>query len=153
MKQECTPINTKTHFIHIFSGGSSSSSTRAIIVTGGSEYGSMLSSVEVLTPSGAPYSCSVPPLPSPRNRHTQDGAVACGGGEGEAATQTNCYSLTSVGWQKSHQLQKRRSLHSSWSSPAGLLLMGGYHSSTTTEILSATDSSSTFGSFVAYNTE
>ena len=122
-----------------------------LLITGGSD-GTRLTSVEVLTPSGAPYSCSVPPLPSPRNRHTQDGAVACGGGEGEAATQTNCYSLTSVGWQKSHQLQKRRSLHSSWSSPAGLLLIGGYHSGTTTEILSATDSSSTFSYSLAYHT-
>ena len=92
-----------------------------IIVSGG--YGSYdeytkLTSVEVLSPSGAPLSCTVPLLPTLRHRHTQDGVVACGGGDYGAATRRSCVTLTGQGWQKSHQLQERRWLHSSWSSPA-----------------------------------
>ena len=106
--------------------------------------------MEVLTPSGVPLPCTVPPLPAPRKALTQDGLVACGGWN--TASRTSCVSLTGSGWQESHQLQERRDDHSSWRSPAGLLLMGGWGSSTSTEILSATDSSSTSSFTLAYDT-
>ena len=127
-----------------------------IIVSGG--YGSYdeytkLTSVEVLSPSGAPLSCTVPLLPTLRHRHTQDGEVACGGGDYGAATRRSCVTLTGEGWQESHQLQQGRGVHSSWRSPAGLLLMGGYYSGNTTEILSATYSSTTSSFTLAYNTQ
>ena len=108
--------------------------------------------------SGVRLPCTVPPLPASRHVHTQDGLVACGGGgpdddydyDYDAATRTSCVTLTSGGWQESHQLQYYgRRGHSSWSSPAGLLLMGGGY--TSTEILSATDSSTT-SSFLTYYT-
>ena len=106
--------------------------------------------MEVLTPSGAPLPCTVPTLPH-RDHHTQDGLVACGGDT--TATLTSCITLTGSGWQESHQLRERRWLHSSWRSPAGLLLMGGDYSGTSTEILSATDSSTTSSFTLAYNTK
>ena len=104
--------------------------------------------MEVLTSSGAPLPCTVQPFTVTRWRHTQDGLVACGGD----ATETSCVSLTGSGWQESHQLQERRYGHSSWRSPAGLLLMGGYYRRTSTEILSATDSSTTSNFTLAYST-
>ena len=118
-----------------------------ILITGG--FG--LSAVEVLSPSGVPHSCSVPPLPAWRGDHTQDGLVACGGDN--TAFRTSCATLTGEGWQESHQLQERRDDHSSWRSPAGLLLMGGWDSPTSTEILSVTDSTSTPSFTLAYDTE
>ena len=107
-----------------------------------------LTSVEVLSPSGVLLPCTVLPRPTSRSHesmsgHTQDGEVACGGGE--YATGTSCSTLTGSGWTTSHQLQQWRYDHSSWSSPAGLLLMGGRSSPTTTELL--TDTGSSLASF------
>ena len=106
--------------------------------------------MEVVSPTGTPLPCTVPPLPAPRYRHTQDGLVACGGyGTG---TRTSCVTLTGSGWQESHQHQEERALHVSWRSPAGLLLMGG-HSNLTTELLTNTDSSSSPSFDLEYYTE
>ena len=92
-----------------------------LLITGGIGTGT---SVEVVSPSGVPLPCSVPPLPDPRNGHTQDGEVACGGG-GLWYTLSSCVSLTAFGWIESHHLTWERWGHVSWSSPAGLILMGG----------------------------
>ena len=115
-----------------------------IIVTGGLSDGSTrLSSVEMLFPSGVPLPCTVPPLPTPRYSHTQDGEVACG----DVGGRTSCLTLTGQGWQESHQLQEERYWHSSWRSPSGLLLMGGKESPNTTS-----NSSSTSSFTLAYDT-
>ena len=119
-----------------------------ILITGGMNDGdggfTHLTSVEVLTPSGVPRNCRVPPLPASRWSHTQDGLVACGGGD-TTATLTTCLVLTAEGWNTSHQLQQEREIHVSWWSPAGLLLMGGRDSSsTTTEFLTNTSSTPSF---------
>ena len=120
-----------------------------LLVTGGWD-GSGLTSVEVFSPSGVPIPCTVPPLPASRHGHTQDGLVACGGYR--YANRRNCVSLTGRGWQESHQLQQRREDHSSWRSSAGLLLMGGYsNSSTSTELLSANNLSTTSSFKLTYS--
>ena len=97
--------------------------------------------MEVLSPSGVPLSCTVPDLTYSYSSHTQDGLVACG--------ETRCSILTTSSspirpssssegpllpgatWNttSSHPNipEKRRKHHVSWSSPAGLLLMGGYY--------------------------
>ena len=64
------------------------------------------SSVEVLSAEGVPLDCSLPPLPEPRVKHTQDGLESCGG----QTTQTSCVALnlTAGGWVESHQLQQPR---------------------------------------------
>ena len=118
-----------------------------IIVTGGNGDGStFLTSVEVLSPSGVLLPCSsVPPLPAPRIGYTLDGAVACGGWSGSPSGPiTNCISLTASSWTISHQLQEARMDHVSWSSPAGILLMGGSGNTplNTTELLTNTSSMS-----------
>ena len=100
--------------------------------------GLSLSSVEVLSNTGSLLPCSLPPLPTSRYLHTQDGVVACGGAT--SGDTTSCVTLTAAGWEETHNLRQERVGHSSWRSPAGLLLMGGIHSPTTTELLSYTDS-------------
>ena len=111
-----------------------------VLITRGRDKSTELTSVEVVSPSGVPLPCPVPPLPASRYDHTQDGLVACGG-YGSTAVLTSCVTLTGSGWQESHQLQEARAQHVSWRSPAGLLLMGG-HSNLTTELLTNTGSSS-----------
>ena len=126
-----------------------------IIITGGFGYydykSTELTSVEVLSPSGVLIPCSVP-RPAYRSYHTQDGAVACGGGDAPA-TLTSCSSLTASGWSTSHQLQERRHRHVSWLSPVGLLLMGGWGSRLTTELLTDTSSSSSPSFDLEYDTQ
>ena len=112
-----------------------------ILITGGRGgsvhgWGSLLS-VEVLTSSGLHLSCSVPPLPRRRNLYTQNGEVVCGG----EPTARSCITLTGSDWTTSHQLVLARKGHSSWLSPAGLIMMGGYPSLQTTELLSNTSRS------------
>ena len=115
-----------------------------ILITGGWDSYTDLTSVEVFSPSGVRLPCSVPPLPASRQDHTHDGAVACGGWDGNTATYTSCVTLTAEGWQESHQLQEKRVDHSSWRSPDGLLLMGGKDSPNTTEILTDNSTSLSF---------
>ena len=60
--------------------------------------------------------------------------MLCGGG-GDVDTLTSCLTLTDHAWSVSHQLLFRRYEHSSWWSEEGVLLIGGYESSLTTELL------------------
>ena len=111
----------------------------------GGNSASTLASVEVLTTSGTPLPCTVPPLPLYRSDHTQDGEVACGGSGGPST----CVSLTASGWTTSHQLQQSWYDHVSWRSPDGLLLMGPI----TTELLTDTGSSSLPSWILEYDTQ
>ena len=123
-----------------------------LLITGGWGDGTGLTSVEVVSLSSVPLSCSVPPILSAnytyQSYHTQDGEVTCGG----TSYKSSCVSLTASGWTKSHDLVEWRFHHSSWSSPAGLLLMGGI-SGRTTELLSDTGSSSSPSFDLEYDTE
>ena len=119
-----------------------------ILVTGGSG-GSDLTSVEVLSGAGTPL-CTLPPLPSWREGHTQDGLLHCGG---DWPTYNTCSKLSAGGWVVSHNLLESRGDHSSWQSPAGLVLIGGYYSGTTTELLSSSDSSSSSNFTLEYRTQ
>ena len=93
-------------------------------------------------------------LPSQRYDHTMDGNIICGGHydfwEASSSSEleprvpsTTCDTLTSDGVYKtpSHALREKRAQHSSWMSPAGLVLIGGYYNPRTTELLLPTDSS------------
>ena len=114
------------------------------MVTGGSS----LASVEVLSADGTLLPCTIPPLPAARLGHTQDGLISCGGYDGDYIR--NCVKISALagGWVVSHNLLEDRSGHSSWVSPAGLVLMSG----TTTELLSSSDSSSSYNFTLQYYT-
>ena len=97
-----------------------------------------LSSTEVYIPDTG-KTCSLPDLPEIRYDHTMDTLantpVICGGGD----TYTSClqFTPTSAGgvWTNYTTTMERRYGHSSWVSSAGLVLMGGWISGTTTEIV------------------
>jgi len=122
----------------------------AIIVSGG--YTNMNSSVEILDENGN-YWCSLPKLPDYRESHTQSGLITCGGNINDVddsirdyvntdGVQDSCLTFSSGQWIKSHNLRfrhkqifdsgaqrtnwyRKRSRHSSWISPQGVVLMGG----------------------------
>ena len=92
-------------------------------------------------------------LPSPRAYHTQSGDILCGGyGYEDPDPSTTCMSYTAGAWVTSHTLLEERYDHCSWSSPEGVLLMGGEGSPRTTELLSNIDSSTALSFSLEYHT-
>ena len=122
----------------------------AILVTG--DGGGNERSVEALLSNGSSL-CSLPDLPYDYYYHTQSGLVTCGGGS-STLTETSCYTFTSGVWTKSHTFRLERYGHSSWTSPMGIVLMGGWDSvsETTTELLTD-DGQSTEHFSLKYSTE
>ena len=88
-------------------------------------------SVELLSTDGTRL-CSLPNLPAGRYRHSQAGLVACGG---DTSEMTSCVTFSAGSWKKTHALGSRIFGHTSWASPRGVLLMGGYYSMSTTKLL------------------
>ena len=72
----------------------------------------------------------------------RSGYSACGGGGGSDDTKT-CDTFIAGQWEQSHTLTSRRKDHVSWRSPMGTLLIGGWWSQLTTELLSTTNSGTT----------
>ena len=104
-----------------------------ILVSGGHPYDTVGRSVELLHNNGSRL-CSLPDLPYTRHYHSQTGLTACGGWDAPATT--SCHTLSSTGsWEQTHSLDKMRRYHSAWASPQGTILLGGYDSRTTSEIL------------------
>ena len=96
--------------------------------------------VEVLNEDGTPSYCFLPEMPDIKMDHTQSGLVACGSSaySVSSSNRQTCITFSSGVWSESHTLINRRSWHTSWSSPIGIILMGGDHNdgiSTTTELL------------------
>ena len=95
-----------------------------ILITGGYN-GAPMKSAEIFDPVKK-TSCSLPKLPEPRNQHTQDGDLACGGGDG-ASTTITCvkWSPLEGTWTKSHNGGFSRYGHLSWATDSGVHLIGG----------------------------
>ena len=97
--------------------------------------------LELFVPStGTSRSCSLMSLPSSRSRHTLDiiknNPVICGGG----TTPKSCIWFTNGNWSDYYNpLIYGRNEPTSWVSRNGLVLMGGWHSPSTTEILTGDD--------------
>ena len=124
----------------------------ALIMTGGVNVnGDFLSSVEVYVPS-TNTSCSLPSLPAGTSGHSQDGLLLCGGYGN--SRQCHTFHSDSGEWRvKTHRLSEGRDAHSSWQREDGtVLLMGGYYSPTTTEIVSDSSAVSTPGFSLKYST-
>ena len=102
----------------------------AIIITGDS--GGNSRSVEAVREDGSSL-CTLPDLPNDNYRHTQSGLVTCGGPS--SSIRTSCIRLIDGKWLQSNTLIHGRYLHTSWTSPMGIVLMGGMSSDTTTELL------------------
>ena len=88
----------------------------------------------------------LPAIPgSPRVWHTLTGTLLCGGAY--PGTSTSCLELTETGdgWQPySTALTVSRQAHSAWDSPTGVVLLGGYDSPDSAELVTTTGSSSLF---------
>ena len=114
----------------------------AIIVTGGMSYTSR-KSVDILKEDGTHF-CSLPDLPESRYSHTQSGLVMCGGFEGTQLK--SCQTFSNGVWEDTHSnsLIQSRYDHSAWSSPLGIVLLGGHRSPTTTEVLTSDGESTEF---------
>ena len=102
-----------------------------ILISGGVNSGT---SVELLYTNGSRI-CSLPDLPFTKYQHSQTGLTACGGW-GWAAAESTCHTLSSTGsWGQTHSMDQSRVDHSAWDSPQGTILLGGWESRTTSEIL------------------
>ena len=103
-----------------------------ILISGGAQNPG--TSVELLYTNGSRI-CSLPDLPFTKYQHSQTGLTACGGW-GWAAAESTCHTLSSTGsWGQTHSMDQSRVDHSAWDSPQGTILLGGWESRTTSEIL------------------
>ena len=118
-----------------------------LLVTGGWTT-TTLKSAELLDTNGS-YLCTLPDIPGGRHYHTQNGMVSCGGGW----TPGTCSTFSNGTWVTTHTLGGGRIYHSSWTSPQGVLLMGGSGSSRTTTDLLTENGGTTPGFGLNYNTE
>merc|ERR1711981_1296234 len=103
------------------------------------------SQAEIFIPS-TKETFQLPAIPgSPRVWHTQTGNVLCGGAYDN--TESTCLKLKSngAGWMPySPGTVEPRMAHSAWQSPNGVVLMGGYYSGDSTELVNNTDTISQF---------
>ena len=92
-----------------------------------------LASVELLNLDGS-FLCMLPALPEEgRFSHSQTGLVACGGYPKENLQTCDTFSIGMEEWKKSHTLGIERHLPSSWASPQGVMLLGGFDNRSTIE--------------------
>jgi len=107
-----------------------SPSERVILITGGWTEGSQHHSAEIYIPQNG-SACSLSEFPERRKFHSQEAGLVCGGSSRsylEYKIYNNCYrwSPDSGVWSKSHTFGVERTFHVSWSTEAGLYLIGGH---------------------------
>ena len=119
-----------------------------IIISGG---GDAYTSVELFNPHDNNQGCLLPSLPDKRAVHTMNRLEVCGGLYSNT-TMTTCSIFTSGQWVTSHALTEKRSYHTSWSTDAGIILMGGEYSGMTTEIISQGEYEGVPGFEIQYDT-
>ena len=93
--------------------------------------------------------CVLPSLPVEMADHTSDEGTLCGGDY----SRNTCITFSSGKWVTSHALAEERAWHISWSTEAGVILMGGLSSGNTSEIISLGDYDAVPGFDMQYNTE
>ena len=83
-------------------------------------------------------------LDQPRNYHTGDGNLVCGGEDDGYDYKSNCYNVATG---TTINLLNGRSSHTSWSTDAGIYLLGGDRSSNsrTTELITGDTTQAGFG--------
>jgi len=108
-----------------------------VIVSGGWNGGTMASTEVYFPAPGSGYTCSLQRMPSGRRGHTLDqlgdGTVlACGGYPDNPNT---CDKFNGTYWSRHSTLLNSRGQHTSLPGQHDLLLMGGYYSQATTELV------------------
>ena len=94
-----------------------------------------LTSAEVLFTNGSSM-CELPQMSQSKRVHSQSGLTACGGG-GYGNEKRSCIKFVAGSWTTlNDNLLFERYDHSSWITLDGdILLIGGFHNATTTEIV------------------
>ena len=101
----------------------------------GGKSGSTLDLVELFNPNTGTSCVITDKLDQPRDRHTGDRNLVCGGRESTFGDDiSSCYNVATG---DTINLLNGRYLHTSWSTEAGIYLLGGYPSSNlrTTELV------------------
>ena len=115
------------------------------LISGGDPYSSR-KKVELYNPATG-NSCRVQDLQQDRYYHSSCGGLLCGGGWSSSSRQS-CERITGteVSPLPSLTLTEERAAHLCWRLPGeeGILLLGGFRSPTTTEVISGTSSSASF---------
>ena len=130
-----------------------------ILIVGGSAYKERnysewndLNSAEIFNPMTR-RTCSVGNLKQARHMHTICNNMVCGGSEREALTSCEKFDGISSFTSLPVRLVKARYDHLCWGLESGdVLLLGGHHSPTTTERVSADGSSSALDFKLPYKT-
>ena len=93
-------------------------------------------SVEAISTDGTPL-CTLPDLPDKRWGNTMDNHIMCGGGP-NSATQSSCLYYVAGKWTKyRNDLKTKRYYHVSSRRQNGeVILMGGYYSKKSSEVVS-----------------
>ena len=126
-----------------------------MMITGGYPGSSIGKSVEVFNPR-TNSSCSLPDLPGEvRYSHSLCRDLLCGGGD-SSSTRRSCLKLdpqTGVFTPAAVRLEEERANHQCWDVEGeGVLLIGGYNSPRSTELVSPDGSSSTANFTLSYGT-
>ena len=111
----------------------------------GGESGSVLDLVELFNPNTGTSCVITGKLDQPRGAHTGDGNLVCGGFTGNGNDPiSSCYNVATGA---TINLLNGRYLHTSWSTEAGIYLLGGYPSSNlrTTELVTGDTTQAGFG--------
>ena len=100
----------------------------------GGRYGSILDLVELFNPNTGTSCVITGKLDQPRNHHTGDGNLVCGGVNDITNAISSCYNVATG---DTINLLNRRFSHTSWSTNDGIYLLGGDPSSnySTTELI------------------
>lgn len=124
------------------------------LITGGSPIATAGNSVEVYNPHSGSH-CKLPDLPDKRFYHSYCGHLLCGG-EYSSSTLQSCLLFNPTTGQfttTSVTLRQWRWSHLCWGGEDGdVLLMGGWYSKNTTELVSADGSTSSNSFTLKYDT-
>ena len=100
--------------------------------------------VELFNPNTGTSCVITGKLDQPRFDHTGDGNLVCGGGDDAGIYISSCYNVATG---TTINLLNKRSGHTSWSTDAGIYLLGGYDGSgyRTTELVTGDTTQAGFG--------
>ena len=110
----------------------------------GGTSGSALDLVELFNPNTGTSCVITAKLDQTRAFHTGDGNLVCGGRDEENNPISSCYNVATGG---TINLLSGREYHTSWSTDAGIYLLGGYPSTNhrTTELVTGDTTQAGFG--------
>ena len=111
----------------------------------GGTSGSTLDLVELFNPNTQTSCVITGKLDQPRAVHTGDGNLVCAGMTSVGPDGDDISSCYNVATGDTINLLNRRDHHTSWSTDAGIYLLGGWNTGTTTELVTGDTTQAGFG--------